>query len=648
MSKWQNYSRGLPTIASINEFMIYNDSTANSVLRVAYWGRGVWETPLSGIRGDYCAGTGSILREQWDNIGGIAVSAIPVTTPPSSAGLLTQFEAVPGIADSYGSRIRGYICPPVTGYYTFWIASDDESQLWLSTNDDPANKVKLAYVTSYVNPHDWDAQTTQKSAPVFLVAGQKYYIEALQKDGAGPDHLSVGWQLPTGEMQRPIPGNRLIPILPTISCEGAGTILREQWDNIGGNAVSAIPVTTPPSSAGLLTQFEAVPDIADAYGSRIRGYICPPVTGNYTFWIASDDESELWLSTNENPANKVKLAYLLSYVDPRNWEAQPTQRSVAVYLVSGQKYYIEALQKDGVGGDHLAVGWQLPTGDLERPIPGNRLLPVEPTLISCTGAGTILREQWDNINGIAVSSIPVTTPPSSTGLLTQFEAVPNIAEAYGSRVKGYICPPYTGNYTFWIASDDESELWLSTNDNPANKVKLAYVRSYVDPRNWDAQTTQKSVSVFLVAGQKYYIEALQKDGGGPDHLAVGWQLPSGVMERPIPGNRLLPFAATPANQSVTGPAAAVNEGVFKNYPNPFSQRTTIEFTLTKKESVSLVLYDIQGNKVADIYHGNLGAGKHTIPFNAQRLTTGYYICRLITKERSATIKMIRLSTPKRK
>jgi len=120
------------------------------------------------------------------------------------------------------------------------------------------------------------------------------------------------------------------------------------------------------------------------------------------------------------------------------------------------------------------------------------------------------------------------------------------------------------------------------------------------------------------------------------------------MERPIPGNRLLPFAATPANQSVTGTPATLNEGVFKNYPNPFSQTTTIEFTLTKKESVSLVLYDIQGNKVADIYNGNLRAGKHTIPFNAQRLANGYYICRLITKERSATIKMMRLSTPKKR
>ena len=41
----------------------------------------------------------------------------------------------------------------------------------------------------------------------------------------------------------------------------------------------------------------------------MRGYIKAPVTGNYIFWIASDDNSELWLSTiNDNPVNKVNIA----------------------------------------------------------------------------------------------------------------------------------------------------------------------------------------------------------------------------------------------------------------------------------------------------------------------------------------------------
>ncbi|MEL6650459.1 MAG: PA14 domain-containing protein, partial [Bacteroidota bacterium] len=54
-----------------------------------------------------------------------------------------------------------------------------------------------------------------------------------------------------------------------------------------------------------------------------------------------------------------------------------------------------------------------------------------------------------------------------TSLLPIFEIPVNSGNTYGARVRGYICPPTTGNYSFWIASDDKGELWLSTDDNPA-------------------------------------------------------------------------------------------------------------------------------------------------------------------------------------
>ena len=46
----------------------------------------------------------------------------------------------------------------------------------------------------------------------------------------------------------------------------------------------------------------------DDYGTRMRGYVHPPTTGDYVFWISSDDNSELWLSTDEDPAHKVQIA----------------------------------------------------------------------------------------------------------------------------------------------------------------------------------------------------------------------------------------------------------------------------------------------------------------------------------------------------
>lgn len=46
MSNWVNYSQGLPTIADIRDFMMYNDGSPNAMLRVAYYGRGVWESKM--------------------------------------------------------------------------------------------------------------------------------------------------------------------------------------------------------------------------------------------------------------------------------------------------------------------------------------------------------------------------------------------------------------------------------------------------------------------------------------------------------------------------------------------------------------------------------------------------------------------------
>nr|WP_230680359.1 Ig-like domain-containing protein [Pontibacter sp. 172403-2] len=155
--------------------------------------------------------------------------------------------------------------------------------------------------------------------------------------------------------------------------------------------------------------------------------------------------------------------------------------------------------------------------------------------------GKITREYWDNVQGSSVSSIPVTTAPKSVTELSSFATPTNVADSYGQRVRGYLTAPVTGEYTFWIASDDYSELWLSTSTDPADKVKLAYVNGWTKSQEWSKYRTQQSVKVKLEVGQRYYIEALHLENSGSDNLAVGWQLPDGSMERPIPGPRLTPY-----------------------------------------------------------------------------------------------------------
>jgi hypothetical protein len=145
-------------------------------------------------------GTGLALREFWTGISGTAVTSLTsnVNYPynPSGRELSKSFEGPTGWADYYGTRIRGYLHPVTTGTYYFYIASDDGGELWLSTDDNPTNAVKICQVSNWVNAYQWDSSAEQKSAAKTLVAGQKYYIEARHKEHDGGDSIAIGWEGP--------------------------------------------------------------------------------------------------------------------------------------------------------------------------------------------------------------------------------------------------------------------------------------------------------------------------------------------------------------------------------------------------------------------------------------------------------------------
>jgi|GEM_PF-669940 len=179
-----------------------------------------------------CSGTGAINFQKWLNITGTSVSNL-TSNPnypnnPNSSGTLTSFEIPSNTADNYGMRVYGYICPPTTGSYTFWIASDDNSELWLSTTSSPANKVKIAYHTLWTLSREWNKFATQKSAAIALTAGQLYYVEALMKDGSQGDNMAVGWAKPGQSTTAPsevIPGSQLVAQVPDTQAPAAPTNL---------------------------------------------------------------------------------------------------------------------------------------------------------------------------------------------------------------------------------------------------------------------------------------------------------------------------------------------------------------------------------------------------------------------------------------
>lgn len=80
------------------------------------------------------------------------------------------------------------------------------------------------------------------------------------------------------------------------------------------------------------------------------------------------------------------------------------------------------------------------------------------------------------------------------------------------------------------------------------------------------------------------------------------------------------------------------------YPNPFSDETNIQYTLTKKSNVSLVVLDNLGREVELIVNNNQQAeGTYNYKFLNHNLSQGIYHCKLIIDNKSLNSKMVILN-----
>jgi hypothetical protein len=81
----------------------------------------------------------------------------------------------------------------------------------------------------------------------------------------------------------------------------------------------------------------------------------------------------------------------------------------------------------------------------------------------------------------------------------------------------------------------------------------------------------------------------------------------------------------------------------QNFPNPFNASTTIDFTLPKAGNVSLKIYDLMGKEVTTIINNDyLQSGHHLVKFEANNLSSGTYIYRIIFDNVAEDKKMVLL------
>jgi hypothetical protein len=205
---------------------------------------------------------------------------------------------------------------------------------------------------------------------------------------------------------------------------------------------------------------------------------------------------------------------------------------------------------------------------------------------------------------------------------------------YGVQMAGYFYPPATGDYVFWISSDDNSNLYLSADEDPANKKLIAQENGWSNPRTWDAvgggnstieaknsstctntawptrDTANGGARITLTKGKAYYIQALMRQGSGGDNRAVAVAAPDGSIDQtlPIPGQYLSTSDKTsgPIKITTQPKSQTINEG----YPVTFG--TEVDGTPPygyqwKKNNVDIPAATNATYTISRVHHTDNGA-----------------------------------------
>jgi hypothetical protein len=96
------------------------------------------------------------------------------------------------------------------------------------------------------------------------------------------------------------------------------------------------------------------------------------------------------------------------------------------------------------------------------------------------------------------------------------------------------------------------------------------------------------------------------------------------------------------NLAVESPGIITGSGaVLKNYPNPFSDKTTVNFMLPEAGHVTIDVFNLSGKLVQSLYNGDVNMNQeYTVEFDGSTLSKGLYIYKMTTNNEVVTGKMI--------
>jgi hypothetical protein len=189
-----------------------------------------------------------------------------------TGGDLNNNAAFGSLGDNYGCSLSGWITPTNSGQYTFFLASDDASELWLSTDATTQAAALIAQETGCCHGFQEPGAPTT-SSPQNLQAGHSYFIQALHIEGGGGDYVEVAWRsssdttaatnlppisaqfLSAYAPQVTVPPKFNVPTISnghvTLTWTGSGTLEEstdlKTWTPVPGNPPS--PYTIDPTTA---------------------------------------------------------------------------------------------------------------------------------------------------------------------------------------------------------------------------------------------------------------------------------------------------------------------------------------------------------------------------------------------------------------
>ncbi len=210
-------------------------------------------------------------------------------TTPDEVRYVSAFEAPAGLGPNLGVRLTGFLTAPATGDYVFYLCATRTGELYLSPDESVTNKVLIAADSTWAAERFWTTPpghprgAVNTSAPIPLVAGQRYYVETLMKNATDYATLGVAWQ-PPGE---PVPPNGSDPIpwpsLSTYADPGAATvtITDSPVDATAAERQTAVFRCRATGAPGHLA-YQWQRNQTDIPGATYHDYATPPT-------IASDD-----------------------------------------------------------------------------------------------------------------------------------------------------------------------------------------------------------------------------------------------------------------------------------------------------------------------------------------------------------------------